>query len=82
MLDCGATYFLCVEIGGLDRDGDDFAFCRRLAAESGVAAVPVSSFYAERDMTSLIRLCFAKRPPLPHEALERLADWRNRDRRT
>ncbi|BAI73651.1 aminotransferase (plasmid) [Azospirillum sp. B510] len=82
VLDCGATYFLCVDIGDLGRHGDgggdDFAFCRRLVAESGVAAVPVSSFYAERDMTSLIRLCFAKRLPLLHQALERLADWRKR----
>lgn len=81
-LDCGVTYFLCVEIGGLDRDGDGFPFCRRLVAESGVAAAPVSSVYAERDMTSLIRLCSAKRLPSLHEALERLADWRNRERRT
>lgn len=77
VLDCGATYFLCVDSGELDRDGDDFAFCRRLVAESGVAAVPISSFYAERDMTSLIRLCFTKRLPLLHQgAACRLAQAR------
>ncbi|MBP2229226.1 aspartate/methionine/tyrosine aminotransferase [Azospirillum agricola] len=82
MLDCASTYFLCVDIRDLngdgDREGDDFAFRRRLVAESGVAAVPVSSFYAERDMNALIRLCFAKPPPLLHDALGRLADWRER----
>ncbi|MBP2230442.1 aspartate/methionine/tyrosine aminotransferase [Azospirillum agricola] len=78
VLDCASTYFLCVDIRDLDREGDDFAFCRRLVVESGVAAVPVSSFYAERDMNALIRLCFAKPPPLLHDALGRLADWRER----
>ncbi|WP_211115744.1 hypothetical protein [Azospirillum argentinense] len=39
-----------------------------------------SSICAERDMTSLIRLCLAKRLPLRHEAPERFADWRNHDR--
>lgn len=39
-----------------------------------------SSICAERDMTSLILLCLAKRVPLRHEAPERLADWRNHDR--
>ena len=75
VLDCGGTYFLCVDISGLDPQGDDFAFCRRLVAESGVAAVPVSTFYAERDMRSLIRLCFAKRKPLLRDALDRLGAW-------
>uniref|UniRef100_UPI0038B31563 aminotransferase n=1 Tax=Arenibaculum pallidiluteum TaxID=2812559 RepID=UPI0038B31563 len=59
-LECGGTYFLCLDIGDLDPGSDDFAFCRRLVAESGVAAVPVSTFYGERDMRRLIRLCFAK----------------------
>lgn len=75
VLDCGGTYFLCVDISRLDPQGDDFAFCRRLVAESGVAAVPVSTFYAERDMRSLIRLCFAKRKPLLRDALDRLGAW-------
>ncbi|CAO3421771.1 Aspartate/tyrosine/aromatic aminotransferase [Azospirillum doebereinerae] len=76
VLDCASTYFLCVDIRDLDREGDDFAFCRRLVAESGVAAVPVSSFYAERDMRALIRLCFAKPLSLLSDALGRLAGWR------
>lgn len=78
VLEGEGTYFLCVDIAGLDPDGDDFAFCRRLVAESGVAAVPVSSFYAERDVRSLIRLCFAKRLPLLEAAVDRLAAWGER----
>lgn len=78
VLEGAGTYFLCVDIAGLDPDGDDFAFCRRLVAESGVAAVPVSSFYADRDVRSLIRLCFAKRLPLLEEAVDRLAAWGER----
>jgi aspartate/methionine/tyrosine aminotransferase len=39
---------------------DDAAFCRRLVAEAGVAAIPVSAFYADASMRSVIRFCFAK----------------------
>ena len=31
-------------------------------AEAGVAAIPVSAFYAEAPVTNVVRLCFAKQP--------------------
>ena len=40
---------------------DDAAFCERAVRECGVAAIPVSAFYAEKPVTNVIRLCFAKR---------------------
>ncbi len=40
------TYFLNIDIAPLG-EPDDAAFCRRLVAEHGVAAIPVSAFYAE-----------------------------------
>lgn len=77
VLDCPSTYFLCVDVTGLDDGGDDHEFCRRLTREAGVTAVPVSSFYAERDMRRLIRFCFAKRAETLIEAAARLRAWRD-----
>jgi aspartate/methionine/tyrosine aminotransferase len=74
--DVPATYFTVASIADLDEAGDDLAFCRRLAREAGVAAVPISSFYGARDVKSHIRFCFAKLPGTLDEAIGRLADWR------
>jgi N-succinyldiaminopimelate aminotransferase len=67
-----ATYFLNVDITPLGED-DDLAFCRRLVVDWGVAAIPVSAFYAERAVRNLVRFCFAKRDATLDAALDRLA---------
>ncbi len=41
-----------------------------------MAAIPVSAFYAERPVTSVIRLCFAKQDAVLDEGVERLAKAR------
>jgi aspartate/methionine/tyrosine aminotransferase len=41
--------------------------------DHGVAAIPVSAFYAERAVKNVVRFCFAKRDATLDEALERLA---------
>jgi len=61
-LDCEATYFLCVDLAASGIALEDAEFCRRAVAEAGVAAIPVSAFYAESPVTNVIRLCFAKKP--------------------
>jgi N-succinyldiaminopimelate aminotransferase len=61
-LDCAATYFLCVDLAASGIALGDVAFCDRAVAEAGVAAIPVSAFYAEDPVTSVVRLCFAKKP--------------------
>ncbi|KAA5602393.1 aminotransferase [Blastochloris sulfoviridis] len=76
MAEVAGTYFAVAPIEGLDADGDDLAFCRRLAIEAGVAAVPLSSFYGARDVRSHIRFCFAKTEATLAEAMRRLARWR------
>jgi len=56
---------------------DDVAFCRRLIAEVGVAAIPTSVFYAEPTAAPpLVRFCFAKRDETLHAAAARLATRR------
>ncbi len=44
-----------------------------LVTEHGVAAIPVSAFYAEGAVRNLVRFCFAKRDATLDAALERLA---------
>lgn len=63
------TYFLNIDTGG----EDDVAFCRRLVSEHGVAAIPVSAFYAEGAVRNVVRFCFAKRDETLDAALARLA---------
>ncbi|TVR06407.1 MAG: aminotransferase [Salinarimonadaceae bacterium] len=63
------TYFLNIDTGG----EDDVAFCRRLVNEHGVAAIPVSAFYADAAVRNVVRFCFAKRDETLDAALERLA---------
>ncbi|MDO9441889.1 MAG: aminotransferase [Beijerinckiaceae bacterium] len=66
------TYFLNVDIAPLG-ETDDFAFCQRLVKDYGVAAIPVSAFYAQDHIRTVIRLCFAKRDETLDAGLERLA---------
>lgn len=66
------TYFLNVDIAPLG-ESDDVAFCQRLVMESGVAAIPVSAFYAQGAVKTVVRFCFAKHDATLDAALERLA---------
>jgi N-succinyldiaminopimelate aminotransferase len=75
-----ATYFAIADIGALDPDNDDLAFCRRLTREAGVTPVPISSFYGNRDVRSHVRFCFAKPFAMLEEAVERLSRWLAQDR--
>lgn len=68
-----ATYFLNIDLAPLGLNVDDEAFCKHLVAEHGVAAIPVSAFYAEEPVKSVVRFCFAKADATLDKALERLA---------
>jgi aspartate/methionine/tyrosine aminotransferase len=67
------TYFVNIDISPLG-ETDDVAFCRRLVMEHGVAAIPVSAFYAEGAVKNVVRFCFAKKDSTLDAGLERLAD--------
>jgi N-succinyldiaminopimelate aminotransferase len=68
-----ASYFVSVDLAPLGLNIDDETFCKRLVAEHGVAAIPVSAFYAEEPVRSVVRFCFAKTDATLDKALERLA---------
>ena len=71
VLPSAGTYFLNVDIAPLG-ETDDITFCRRLVTEHGVAAIPVSAFYDEGAVRTVVRFCFAKRDATLDEALGRL----------
>ena len=65
-------YFQLVDYSGVS-DLDDLAFCRWLTIEKGVAAIPLSPFYAQPPHGQrLARLCFAKVESTLDAAIERL----------
>lgn len=75
VLPCAATYFLTCDISGLELGDSDVDVCMKLVEEAGVAAVPVSAFYASDAPTQFIRFCFCKRDEVIDEALSRLSAY-------
>ncbi len=73
VLPSAGTYFLNVDLAPLDPALRDEAFCRRLVERERVAAIPVSAFYAEQPVESVIRFCFAKTDATLDRALHRLS---------
>lgn len=76
VLDSGGTYFLNIDLAASGIDEPDRAFALRTVREHGVAAIPVSAFYAQDPVTSVLRLCFAKGDDTLDQAVERLAKAR------
>jgi len=66
------TYFLNVDLHMSGWQGSDMEFCRQIAVEAGVAAIPLSPFYGTKAPERLIRLCFAKSAPVLNDAAARL----------
>jgi aspartate/methionine/tyrosine aminotransferase len=79
VLDSQGSYFINVDLAPLALNEDDESFCKRLVIEHGVAAIPVSAFYAQNHVRSVVRFCFAKRDAMLDTALERLAGALRRD---
>lgn len=66
------AYYILADFGGLSKL-DDFEFARHLAREVGVAAVPASSFYANRGAgKSKLRFTFTKKDATLKEAVRRM----------
>ena len=65
------TYFLTARIDGLSNE-KDLAFCERMIREAGVAAIPLSSFFAAGTPDIYVRFAFCKQRGLLEEALKRL----------
>ena len=59
-----ATYFVTVDLAASQVVMDDVAFCEAIIGSAGVAAIPISAFYAEAAPT--------RRPPEAGQALDTL----------
>ncbi|MGE3248370.1 MAG: aminotransferase [Beijerinckiaceae bacterium] len=68
------TYFVTVDIAPLG-ETDDQEFCQRLVREYGVAAIPVSAFYAQDHVKNIVRFCFAKKDETLDIALNKLGRY-------
>ena len=66
------SYFQCVDYSAVS-DLSEPDFCRWLTTQIGVAAIPLSVFYAAGFEQRIVRLCFAKRDETLRLALDRLA---------
>lgn len=71
-LPASGTYFQCVDYSAVSDLSED-AFCRWLATEIGVAAIPLSAFYSAGFEQRIVRFCFAKKDETLALALARLA---------
>lgn len=65
------TYFQLVDYRSIS-DLPDHEFVLWLVEQAGVAAIPLSPFYADARQTGCVRLCFAKAEDTLDRALERL----------
>jgi len=72
LLPSQGTYFQCVDYSAVS-ELPEVGFCEWLTTEIGVAAIPLSAFYADGFEQRIARLCFAKRDETLQAALERLA---------
>jgi aspartate/methionine/tyrosine aminotransferase len=76
LLPSQGTYFLLLDLEASGIDATDTAFAERAVREAGVATIPVSAFYAQHPVRSVVRLCFSKQDATLDAGVERLAKAR------
>ncbi len=67
------TYFLNIDLPGSGIALADHEFAMRAVREFGVGSIPVSAFYEQDPVTSVLRLCFPKYDATIDAGVERLA---------
>ena len=71
LIPCEGTYFQVADYSAISSE-NDVEFCKRLAKEHGVAAIPISVFNSNKEDHKMIRFCFAKDDDTLIKAAERL----------
>jgi len=71
LLPVAGAYFQLADYSALSTE-DDVTFARRLTTDLGVAAIPLSPFYADPPEQRIVRFCFCKRDETLTRAAERL----------
>ena len=69
------SYFQLYSYGEFTNE-DEIDFAQKLTIETGVAAIPVSAFYKNRQNNNVLRFCFAKNESTLEKAVERLKKLR------
>jgi methionine aminotransferase len=72
LLPRAGTYFQTARYSRISHQADT-AFVERLTRDTGVAAIPLSAFFADATDERVIRFCFAKNEATLGEACARLA---------
>ncbi|WP_224995570.1 methionine aminotransferase [Cesiribacter sp. SM1] len=70
-LPCNGTYFQLLDYSGISNK-PDVEMARWLTVEKGVAAIPISVFYVDKQDHCLLRFCFAKQEETLRKAAELL----------
>jgi methionine aminotransferase len=68
-LPCTGTYFQIMDYSAIT-DENDVDFARRMTIEYGVAAIPPSVFYHDRQDHKVLRFCFSKQDQTLEKAAE------------
>jgi methionine transaminase len=76
-LPCEGTYFVLTDYSQIS-DLNEADFAKKMTADCGVAAIPVSVFYDAPTEHKVVRFCFAKKESTLQEALARLSALRHR----
>ena len=76
VLPSAGTYFLSVDLAASGIATDDVTFAEMAVREAGIATIPVSAFYAEDAVRSVVRLCFAKQDATIDAGIDRMASAR------
>ena len=77
VLPASGTWFITLDLVASGLPADDALLAERLVRDAGVAAIPVSAFYARDPETGYLRLCFTKDEAVLDEAVRRLAHFRS-----
>jgi methionine aminotransferase len=70
-LPCKGTYYQMLDYSQIS-DEPDLVFAKRLISEHGVAAIPPSALYHQKDDHKVLRFCFAKKAETLESAAEKL----------
>ena len=76
VLPSSGSWFVTIDLAASGLPNNDEAVAERLIRKAGVAAIPVSAFYAGAPEKGYLRLCFAKQAATLDEAIGRLARFR------
>jgi methionine aminotransferase len=65
------SWYQMVDISAITKE-NDISFAQRLAREFGLAVVPMSVYYHDRNRSSIVRICFARPDKVIKEGVKRL----------